>query len=157
MEYDINEALITANTAIVSATGYETTGASIVSQTSGGAQATNHKISLNFSGENTPPSSIVGYGWDPSTGNYTVTHYDRDTKQVTYQVGIGAFTAGSTSDGGSGASEQWSGTSMSAAGSYNVELFVDQPTLLYGNAIAAAAFPTATPAKYPHAYVIITF
>ena len=46
---------------------------------------------------------------------------------------------------------------MSAAGSYNVELFVDQPTLLYGNAIAATSFPVAAPAKYPHAYLIITF
>jgi len=113
---------------------------------------------LNFSGESNPPSSIIGYGWDPATGNYTVTHYDRDTKQTTYQVGIGAFTAGSTDDGGSGNTEQWSGTIMTNAGSYNIELFVDQPTLLYGNAIPASTFPPpGTAAKYPHAYVLITF
>ena len=76
------------------------------------------------------------------------------SKQIDYEVGIGAFTNGSTVDGGSGADGQWSGPVMTGAGSYNITLTVDQQALLYGNAVPGA-FGTAS--KFPHAYLILTF
>lgn len=155
LEYDINESLIPENTVFVDAPGFLTAGASIVSQVAGGGNL-NSKVLLNFSDENNPPSSILGYGWNPATGDYTVIHYDRDQKQMQYRVGLEAFVQGSASDGGSGSEEQWSGTQMSEAGSFNLELWVDQQALSYGNAIAAVPMLGAQPV-YPHAYLIIQF
>ena len=96
----------------------------------------------------------LGYGWNPATGNYTAAAYDRDTKQVQYEVGIGAFTNQSTVDGGSGDNGQWAGASFSGAGSYNINVDVDQSALTYGNAVAGAF---GSPSKLPHAYLIISF
>ena len=152
LEYDVNEALITANTVFVSATGFETSGASIISQTAGSGNS-NHDVTLNFSDTN-PPTSIIGYGWNPATGNYTAAHYDRDTKQVQYEVGMGAFTHQATTDGASGADGQWGGASFSGAGSYNIKLVVDQSALSYGNAVPGAF---TNPSKLPHAYLILSF
>ena len=152
LEYDVNEALITANTVFVSATGFETSGASIISQTANSGNS-GHDVTLNFSDTN-PPTSIIGYGWNPATGNYTAAHYDRDTKQVQYEVGIGAFTHQATTDGASGADGQWGGASFSGAGSYNIKLIVDQSALTYGNAVAGAF---GNPSKLPHAYLILSF
>ena len=153
LEYDVNESLITANTSFVTATGFETTGASVVSQSSNSGSNTGHNVTLNFADTN-PPTSIIGYGWNPATGNYTVAAYDRDTKQVQYEVGIAAFTHQSTTDGASGASGQWGGAAFSGAGSYNIKLDVDQSALTYGNAVAGAF---GNPSKLPHAYLIISF
>ena len=139
----------------VEAPGFSTAGATIVSQIAGGGNL-NSKVFLSFTGENNPPSSILGYGWNPNTGDYTVTHYDRDTKQTYYRVGMEAFVQGSTSDGGSGDDEQWSGTQMSEAGNFDLELWVDQQALMYGNAIPASPFVGLQPV-YPHAYLIIQF
>ena len=155
LEYDINESLIPENTVFVDAPGFSTTGATIVSQIAGGGSL-NSKVFLSFTGESNPPSSILGYGWNPNTGDYTVTHYDRDTKQTYCRVGIEAFVQGSTSDGGSGDDEQWSGTQMSEAGNFDLELWVDQQALVYGNAIAAVPMLGWQPV-YPHAYLIIQF
>jgi hypothetical protein len=152
LEYDINESLIPANTAFVTANGFETAGANIISQVSTGGNS-GHSVTLNFSDTN-PPTSIIGYGWNPATGNYTAAAYDRDTKQVQYEVGIAAFTNGSTQDGGSGQDGQWSGTPFSGAGSYNITLDVDQSALTYGNAVNGAF---GQPSKLPHAYLIISF
>ena len=152
LEYDINESLIDANTAFVTASGFETAGANIISQTSTGGNS-GHTVTLNFADTN-PPTSIIGYGWNPATGNYTAAQYDRDTKQVQYEVGIAAFTNGSTQDGGSGQDGQWSGTPFSGAGSYNITLDVDQSALTYGNAVNGAF---GQPSKLPHAYLIISF
>ena len=152
LEYDVNEALITANTVFVSATGFETSGASIISQTANSGNS-GHDVTLNFSDTN-PPTSIIGYGWNPATGNYTAAHYDRDTKQVQYEVGMGAFTHQATTDGASGADGQWGGASFSGAGSYNIKLIVDQSALTYGNAVAGAF---GNPSKLPHAYLILSF
>ena len=153
LEYDVNESLITANTTFVAATGFETTGASVVSQSANSGSNTGHNVTLNFSDTN-PPTAIIGYGWNPATGNYTAAAYDRDTKQVQYEVGIAAFTHQATTDGASGASGQWGGASFSGAGSYNVKLDVDQSALSYGNAVAGAF---GNPSKLPHAYLIISF
>jgi len=153
LEYDVNETLVANNTTFVTATGFATSGASVVSQTANAGSNSGHNITLNFSDTN-PPTSIIGYGWNPATGNYTAAAYDRDTKQVQYEVGIGAFTNQSTTDGGSGDNGQWAGASFSGAGSYNIKLDVDQSALSYGNAVAGAF---GSPSKLPHAYLIISF
>jgi hypothetical protein len=153
LEYDVNESLISANTTFVVATGFETTGASVVSQSANSGSNSGHTVTLNFEDTN-PPTSITGYGWNPATGNYTVAAYDRDTKQVQYQVGIAAFTHQSTSDGASGATGQWGGVAFSGAGSYNIKIDVDQSALTYGNAVAGAF---GNPSKLPHAYLVLTF
>jgi hypothetical protein len=153
LEYDVNESLITGNSTFVTATGFETAGASLVSQTANSGSNSGHNVTLNFADTN-PPTSIIGYGWNPATGNYTAAQYDRDTKQVQYEVGIAAFTHQATTDGASGASGQWGGASFSGAGSYNIKLDVDQSALTYGNAVAGAF---GNPSKLPHAYLIISF
>ena len=152
LEYDVNENLMTSNTSFVNATGFTTAGATIVSQVAGGG-ALNHTATLNFS-ETNPPVSIVGYGWNPATANYTVVHFDRDQKQVQYEVGISAFTNQSTTDGGSGEDGQWSGAIFSGAQNYNITIDVDQQALSYGNAVSGGF---GNPAKLPHAYLVITF
>ena len=152
LEYDVNENLITGNTAFVTATGFSTAGATIVSQVAGGGNL-NHTVTLNFS-ETNPPVSIVGYGWNPATANYTVIHYDRDQKQVQYEVGIGAFTHAATTDGASGADGQWGGAVFSGAQNYNITVDVDQQALSYGNAVPGAF---GNPSKFPHAYLVLTF
>lgn len=152
LEYDVNENLVTADTAFVTATGFTTAGASIVSQVAGGG-ALNHTATLNF-GETNPPVSIVGYGWNPATANYTVVHFDRDQKQVQYEVGIGAFTEQATTDGASGNAGQWGGAIFSGAQNYNITVDVDQQALSYGNAVAGAF---GNPSKLPHAYLVLTF
>ena len=154
LEYDINEELISTNTKFVVGTGYVTTGASISSQTVGSGGAGGHTVVLNFSNEDNPPSSIIGYGWEPATGNYKVVHFDRDTRQIDYVVPKAAVSHQSTSDGGSGNSGQWAGTVMTSAGAYEIEVIVDQQALLYGNAVAGAF---GNPSKLPHAYLIISF
>ena len=153
LEYDVNETLVTNNTTFVTATGFATAGASVVSQTANAGSNSGHNVTLNFSDTN-PPTSIIGYGWNPATGNYTAAAYDRDTKQVQYEVGLGAFTNQSTTDGGSGDNGQWAGSSFSGAGSYNIKLDVDQSALTYGNAVAGAF---GNPSKFPHAYLVISF
>ena len=153
LEYDVNETLVTNNTTFVTATGFATAGASVVSQTANAGSNSGHNVTLNFSDTN-PPTSIIGYGWNPQTGNYTAAAYDRDTKQVQYEVGLSAFTNQSTTDGGSGDNGQWAGASFSGAGSYNIKLDVDQSALSYGNAVAGAF---GNPSKFPHAYLIISF
>ena len=153
LEYDVNENLITTQSAFVPAGGFAIGGAQIISQNAGGGNS-NHTVTLNFAAETNPPVSVIGYGWNPNTGNYAVTHFDRDTKQVTYEVGIGAYTNGATVDGGSGQDGQWAADVFSGANNYNIKLDVDQPTLLYGNA-APGAF--GAPSKFPHAYLVLTF
>ena len=152
LEYDVNENLITGQTNFVNATGFSTAGATIVAQVAGGGNS-GHTVTLNFS-ETNPPVSIVGYGWSPTTGNYAVTHYDRDTNQATYEVGLAAFTNQATVDGGSGEDGQWSGDVFTGAQNYNILLNVDQPTLLYANAVPGAF---GNPTKLPHAYLVLTF
>jgi hypothetical protein len=81
-------------------------------------------------------------------------HYDRDTKQIQYEVGIGAFVEGSTADGASGAAGQWGAAVFSGAQNYNIKVDVDQQALSYGNAVAGGF---GNPSKLPHAYLVITF
>jgi len=152
LEYDVNENLVTADTSFVAATGFTTAGASVVSQVAGGG-ALNHTATLNFS-ETNPPVSIVGYGWNPATANYTVVHFDRDQKQVQYEVGISAFTEQATTDGASGNAGQWGGAVFSGAQNYNITVDVDQQALSYGNAVSGGF---GQPSKLPHAYLVITF
>ena len=153
LEYDISENLITANTNFVTATGFTTAGASIVSQVAGGGPL-GHTVTLNFS-ETNPPVSVMGYAWNPATGNYTVVHYDRDQKQIQYEVGIAAFTNQATTDGASGEDGQWGGAVFSGAQNYNITVDVDQQALPYGNGVPGGF--GGTPAKLPHAYLVLTF
>lgn len=153
LEYDVNESLIFENTTFVIATGFETTGASIVSQSVNSGSSTGHTVTLNF-GDTNPPTSITGYGWNPATGDYTVATYDRDNKQVQYEIGIAAFAHQSTLGGASGATGQWGGVAFSSAGQYNIKLDVDQLALSYGNAVSGAF---GNPPKLPHAYLVLTF
>ena len=143
---------MTPNTSFVTATGFTTAGASIVSQVAGGG-ALGHTVTLNF-GETNPPVSVMGYAWNPQTGNYTVVHYDRDQKQIQYEVGIGAFTEQSTVDGASGEAGQWAANVFSGAGNYNITIDVDQQALPYGNAVPGGF---GNPDKLPHCYLVLTF
>ena len=152
LEYDLAENLMTPNTSFVTATGFTTAGATIVAQNAGGG-ALGHTVTLNFS-ESNPPVSVMGYAWNPQTGNYTVVHYDRDQKQIQYEVGIGAFTEQSTTDGGSGEAGQWAANVFSGAGNYNITIDVDQQALPYGNAVPGGF---GTPDKLPHCYLVLTF
>ncbi len=152
LEYDLAENLIVPNTSFVTATGFTTAGANIVSQVAGGG-ALGHTVTLNF-GETNPPVSVMGYAWNPQTANYTVVHYDRDQKQIQYEVGISAFTNQSTVDGGSGEAGQWAGDVFSGAGNYNITIDVDQQALPYGNAVPGGF---GAPDKLPHCYLVLTF
>jgi hypothetical protein len=96
----------------------------------------------------------MGYAWNPQTANYTVVHYDRDQKQIQYEVGISAFTEQSQVDGGSGEAGQWAGDVFSGAGNYNITIDVDQQALPYGNAVPGGF---GAPDKLPHCYLVLTF
>ena len=143
---------MTPNTSFVTATGFTTAGASIVSQVAGGG-ALGHTVTLNFS-ETNPPVSVMGYAWNPQTGNYTVVHYDRDQKQIQYEVGLGAFTEQATTDGASGEAGQWAANVFSGASNYNITVDVDQQALPYGNAVPGGF---GQPDKLPHCYLVLTF
>ena len=154
LEYNASGELIVANTAFVTGNAnYASQNASITAQTAG-AGVQGHTVTLQFANETTSPVSILGYGWDPATGNYKVSHYDRDTNQVSYEVGLASFSSGSTANGGSGDAEQFSGNALSSVGTYTFTLIVDKPTLQYGNAVLGGF---GQPSRFAHSYVVVAF
>ena len=103
----------------------------------------------------------MGYGWQPSTGNYKVVHYDRSSlAEIEYNVGLSNFTESSTVDGGSGSQFQYSisaGTAspFSSFGSYTVTLPVGQDAIKFGNKVSSGFSQPNT--YYSHAYLVVTF
>ena len=103
--------------------------------------------------------SIIGYGWQPDTGNYKVVHYDRGNLAVTrYNVGISNFSESSTLDGGSGnpfqfATDASAQSPFSFFGTYTITLPVNQDAIKFGNKQQGFGLET----RYSHAYLILSF
>ena len=145
LNYDQNKGLIagTGSHSFQSKSGYETSGASISSVSSGATGS----ITVAFT-ESNPPISVLVMAYNPVDNTYKVHHYDKDAANIIINTSAGNFTSIGNS--------QYEPNFFS---SFTVGLTIDtrEDFMKIGDSITTGGFPNPTVTKNPHAYVIFIF